>query len=276
MADSKLPGLPDFAGTIAGTDLFAVDEAGTLKKATGTKVLADLGIQVAPSEGAFANGDKTKLDGIATGATAVDLASPGAIGGTTPAAGTFTIVTIGDTTLDGTTLADPNTDRLMFWDDSVGTIAYLTDETGLTIAVTFGSINLGHASDTTIARASAGLISVDGVNLAPNLPQRSVSAATTLTIADANTHLYHPSADTTARTWTIPANASVAFPIGTAVTFVNDISAGVLTIAITTDTLAWMNGASSATGPRTLAAGGMATAVKVTATRWAISGVGLT
>lgn len=106
------------------------------------------------------------------------------------------------------------------------------------------------------------------------VPQNSRSAAYTLVLADAGKHIYHPSADTTARTFTIPANASVAFPIGTAVTFINDSSAGTITIAITTDTLVLMGAGS--TGSRTLAANGVATAVKVTATRWVISGTNLT
>jgi hypothetical protein len=104
--------------------------------------------------------------------------------------------------------------------------------------------------------------------------QNSRSAAYTLAIDDAGKHIFHPSADTTARTWTIPANASVAFPIGTAVTFVNQNGAGVITIAITTDTMR-LAGAGT-TGSRTLAANGIATALKVTATEWLISGTGLT
>jgi hypothetical protein len=107
-----------------------------------------------------------------------------------------------------------------------------------------------------------------------SIPQNSQSAAYTLVLADAGKHIYHPSADTTARIWTIPANGTVAFPIGTAVTFINDTSAGTVTIAITTDTLVLMGAGS--TGSRTLAAGGIATAVKVTSTRWVISGVNLT
>lgn len=106
------------------------------------------------------------------------------------------------------------------------------------------------------------------------IAQNSQSADYTLVLSDAGKHIYHPGADTTARTWTIPANASVAFPIGTAVTFVNDTSAGVITIAITSDTLVLAG--SGTTGSRTLAANGMATAVKVTSTRWIISGSGLT
>jgi hypothetical protein len=44
-------------------------------------------------------------------------------------------------------------------------------------------------------------------------------------LSDAGKHIYHPSADTTARTFTIDSNANVAYPIGTAITFVNDTSA---------------------------------------------------
>lgn len=103
-----------------------------------------------------------------------------------------------------------------------------------------------------------------------SIPQNIQSAAYTLVLADAGKHIFHPSADTTARIWTIPANASVAFPIGSAVTFVNQNAAGVITIAITSDTMRLAG--SGATGNRTLAANGIATALKVTATEWLISG----
>jgi len=108
----------------------------------------------------------------------------------------------------------------------------------------------------------------------PAIPQRSVSADTTFALTDGGGHVYHPSADTTARTWTIPANASVAFPIGTAITIINDSSAGAITIAITSDTL--VQAGTGATGSRTLAANGDATLLKIGATRWRINGTGLT
>ena len=106
------------------------------------------------------------------------------------------------------------------------------------------------------------------------IPQNSKSADYTLVLTDAGKHIYHPSADTSGRTITIPANASVAYTIGTAITFVNDTSAGALTIAITSDTL--VLAPDGTTGSRTLAANGMATCIKMTATRWMISGSGLT
>ncbi len=67
------------------------------------------------------------------------------------------------------------------------------------------------------------------------IPQNSKSADYTLVLADAGKHILHPSADTTARTYTIPDNGSVAYPIGTALTFINQDSAGIITIAITTE-----------------------------------------
>lgn len=107
-----------------------------------------------------------------------------------------------------------------------------------------------------------------------NIPQNSQSAAYTLALTDSGKHILHPSADTTARTFTIPANSSVAFPVGTAITFVNQNGAGTVTIAITTDTMR-LAGAGT-TGSRTLAANGVATAIKITSTEWIISGSGLT
>ena len=107
-----------------------------------------------------------------------------------------------------------------------------------------------------------------------NIPQNSQSANYTCVLTDAGDHILHPSADTTARTFTIPANSSVPYPIGTAITFVNQNGAGVVTIAITTDTMR-LAGAGT-TGSRTLAANGVATALKIAATEWIISGVGLT
>jgi len=105
------------------------------------------------------------------------------------------------------------------------------------------------------------------------IPQNSQSTAYTCVATDSGKHIFHPSADTTARTWTIPANASVAFPIGTVITFVNQNGAGAITIAITTDIMRLA--ITGAVGNRVLAANGIATALKVTATEWLISGAGV-
>jgi hypothetical protein len=106
-----------------------------------------------------------------------------------------------------------------------------------------------------------------------NIPQNSQSAAYTLVLADAGKHIFHPSGDANARTYTIPANSSVAYPIGTALTFIN-MTSQVVTIAITTDTM-YLSSAGT-TGSRSLAQYGSATAIKMTSTTWLISGSGLT
>lgn len=116
------------------------------------------------------------------------------------------------------------------------------------------------------------IIPVAGIGY-KNIPQNSQSANYTCGMVDAGGHLLHPSADTTARIFTIPANASVPYAVGTAITFVNQNGGGVITISITTDTMR-LAGAGT-TGNRTLAANGVATALKITATEWIISGVGL-
>ena len=126
----------------------------------------------------------------------------------------------------------------------------------------------------TISGAS-NTLTVDGTNEVgfKNIPQNSQSAAYTLVLADAGKHIFHPSTDANARTYTIPANSSVAYPIGTAITFIN-MTSQVVTIAITTDTM-YLSSAGT-TGSRSLAQYGSATAIKMTSTTWLISGSGLT
>jgi hypothetical protein len=128
-----------------------------------------------------------------------------------------------------------------------------------------------------ITTATTRVMTVPDVDLtigSYNIPQTSKSANYTFVLADANTHILHPSADTTARTFTIPANASVAYPVGTVLTFVNQHSAGTVTISINSDTMR-LAGAGT-TGSRTLAADGIATALKIDSTNWIISGTNLT
>ena len=104
------------------------------------------------------------------------------------------------------------------------------------------------------------------------LPQNAKSAAYTLVFSDAGKSIVHPITDNNARTFTIPANSAVPFPVGTEIVFVNMINT--VTIAITTDTMYLSPGGT--TGSRTLAAFGRASAIKVTSTSWVISGSGLT
>lgn len=120
-----------------------------------------------------------------------------------------------------------------------------------------------------------GELLIDGTEKAGFLgtPINSKSADYTAVLGDSGGTILHPSTDANTRTFTIPANASVAFPIGSCLTFVNYTSQNV-TIAITSDT---MNlSPAGTTGSRTLAQYGRATAQKTEATKWLISGTGLT
>jgi hypothetical protein len=138
-----------------------------------------------------------------------------------------------------------------------------------------GSKGLTINADLTFAGTDSTTMTFPGISSNVGyleIPQNSKSAAYTTVLADAGKHILHPTADNNARTFTIDSNANVAYPIGTTITFVNQINT--VTISITTDTLT-LAGAGS-TGSRTLAANGIATALKVASTSWVISGTGLT
>ena len=105
------------------------------------------------------------------------------------------------------------------------------------------------------------------------LPQNVQSSSYTLVSTDAGKHILHPTADTTARTFTIPSNAAVPFPIGTTITVINQYNAGLLTISINSDVMRIAD--SGLTGSRTLSANGICNIIKVTNTEWFINGVGL-
>lgn len=135
----------------------------------------------------------------------------------------------------------------------------LTNKTLTSPTITGGTIVLAAAP----VAAAPGLL---------GLPQSAKTASYTLALANCGYDIY-VSGVTAAQTVTIPANATVAFPVGAFVQITNDSNQN-WSIAITTDVMLWSP--SSGTGTRTLAAGGQATVRKVTATRWWISGVGLT
>jgi hypothetical protein len=153
--------------------------------------------------------------------------------------------------------------------------AVLTDETGSGANVFATSPTLVTPVLGTPTSGTLSNCTVDGTNEVgyKNIPQNSQSAAYTLVLGDAGKHIFHPSTDANARTFTIPANSSVAYPIGTAITFIN-MTSQVVTIAITTDTM-YLSSAGT-TGSRSLAQYGSATAIKMTSTTWLISGSGLT
>jgi hypothetical protein len=96
------------------------------------------------------------------------------------------------------------------------------------------------------------------------LPQNSQSADYTLALTDAGKCVALGTG-----AFTIPANASVAFPVGTTIVLYNSDNSQ-RTVNITSDTLR-LSGTTS-TGTRVISSYGVATLVKVASTTWVISG----
>lgn len=219
----------------------------TLYQAAGSYItsLADLGVTATSSELNVLDGITSStaelniLDGVT--ATASELNTlDGITASVTELNYTDGVTSAIQTQLDGKVdkLADPNADRIRFWDDSAGAEAYLTPSTGLTISgtnmtvrtssatqtgivelatdaetvtgtdttraatpanitarlaapgtiggttpgagtfttvTTTGNIELGHASDTTLSRAAAGDLAVEGVSVLTTSNSKTVT-----------------------------------------------------------------------------------------------------
>lgn len=154
-----------------------------------------------------------------------------------------------------------------------GKIFYSTNTSAVTIGssnLTFAELQTGGGAltqATTVAQSGTPATTSVGYLGSPQIADQDDY---TLQLNDAGGHYYHVSA--TPHALTIPANASVAFPIGTVIGIVNESGAGNITLAITSDTLRWTD----QTGSRTIAANGTATLIKVTSTVWRLTGDGIT
>ena len=158
--------------------------------------------------------------------------------------------------------------------NGVGNVTVFTP-TGLSVA---GTIAGGSLTGSTLS------VSGNVIGLVPNaangtavnsvgfmgMPQSAQAGATyTLSIADMGKHVYSTAATSTI---TVPANASVPFPIGTTIALVAGPTT-TMTVNITTDTM-YLAGFGN-TGARTLGSYGTATLLKVATTTWIISGTAL-
>lgn len=238
-----------------------------------------------PSFGTASLADSSDFATAAQGATADSAVQPGDLA-TVATTGAYSdlsgLPTLGtaaatDATDYATALQGATADSAVQPDDlaTVATTGAYSDLSGLP---TLGSAAAEDAS--AFATAAQGALADSAIQPADltaaisAITIQSKNSAYPIVLTDAGTALLHPSSDTTPRTFTIPANASVAFPVGSILTFINQDSAGDLTIAITSDTLRLAGDGS--TGSRTLAANGIATATKLTSTEWIINGTGLT
>lgn len=177
-----------------------------------------------------------------------------------------TIDTAGGNVLkvNGNTLAaSAGTATITFFNSSDTVVGRNTTDTLTNKTLTAPTINGGTVG--VVASPAANNVGTLGI------PQRAITASTTLAMTDMGQDIYI-TGTTASQSVTIPANASVALPIGTVITISNDSNQN-WTIPVTSDTLVWVP--SGSTGTRTLARYGKAVIEKKTATRWWISGTGL-
>jgi hypothetical protein len=162
-----------------------------------------------------------------------------------------------------------------------GVVPVTNGGTGVTSSTGSGSVVLSTSPTLVtplLGTPTSGNLSnctADGTNSVGylNIPQNSQSAAYTTVLSDAGKHIFHPASDANARTFTIAANGSVAYAIGTVISFVNMSSSNV-TISINSDTLTWAQG--GGTGSRTLAQYGVANCLKIASTQWLLTGTNIT
>lgn len=204
-------------------------------------------------------GNVTGSSGSCTGnaATATALQTARTINGTSFNGTANITVTAAADTLTGTTLAALSGANL--------TALNATQLTSGTVP----AARIGSSTDYAIGDGST----INSIQIGfRGIPQNSQTANYTCVLADAGKHILHASGGGAGDTFTIPANGSVAYAIGTTITFVNADSNSV-SIAITTDTMTLAG--TTTTGTRTLGQNGVATAIKVGTTSWIISGTAL-
>ena len=172
--------------------------------------------------------------------------------------------------INGNTLAaSAGTATITFFNSSDTVVGRATTDTLTNKTLTSPTINGGTLVGATFradcALNDAGTIAAasPGFRGVPNSGQ-SQGSGITFALADAG-----KMSPNTSGGWTIPANASIAFPVGTVLLGFND-SATPQNLSITTDTLRFAG--STSTGTRSVLAYGFFTAVKVGTTTWAVSG----
>ena len=178
----------------------------------------------------------------------------------------------------------------------------LTNATGLPVsgitaststALGVGSIELGHATDTTIARVSAGVVSIEGANVVTTsstdtLTNKTLTSPTindpklnlTLNAQTGTTYTFVltdngklvTASNASAQTYSIPTNATAAFPTGTQINIIQ-IGAGQVTIqAASSGTTTVASTGATAASPKLRVQYSSATCIKVATDTWYVVG----
>lgn len=259
----------------------AVNKVYVVKNATSggyainIKTASSTGVNIVNGTTAIVYCDGTEFYFVTIGATSSNTANTVVL---RDGSGNFTAGTITATTFSGElsgTIASSTTATTQAPGDNstkVATTAFVTNVAGAlgtmstqnsnNVSITGGSIsNITNGGSTTSAVNSMGYLGI---------PQDAQSSGYTLALSDAGKHVYYTGG---AATLTVPTNASVALPVGSAITIINN---GTGSLTIGTSSLTVYFAGTALTGNRTLATKGLATLIKVDTDTWFISGVGLT
>ena len=251
-AGTGLTSIPNSALTGSGVITIGTSQValgGTMSSLTGITTMSGLSSVTSTNFYGTLTGNCT-----GTAASVTSASQP-----TITSVGTLTSLTVGPGTINGTLSGN-----------CTGTASAVSNAAQPTIT-SLGTLTALNCSGTA---AFTGTTTVGGFEVGTKvIPQNSKSIDYTTVLTDSGKHILHPTPDTTTRVYTIDSNANVPYPIGTALTFINQYGAGAITISIVSDTLRMA--VTGATGNRTLVANGIATAIKLTSTEWIISGSGL-
>jgi hypothetical protein len=263
--DGDLTAIAALAGTSGivrktAADTYTLDTATYLTGITSGQVTTALG---------FTPYNATNPAGYTTNTgTVTSVGGTGTVNGLTL---TGTVTSTGNITLGGTLSGVNLTSQV------TGTLPVGNGGTGAaTLAANNVLLGNGTSALQAVAPGTAGNVltsngttwtssAAAGGGGAVSYPQNIQSANYTLVLGDAGKQIFHPVSDTAPRIYTIPANASVAFPIGTVVLFTVENGGSSVTVSITSDTLVFGNGT---TGSVLVPANQTLMAIKVTSTKW--------
>lgn len=138
-----------------------------------------------------------------------------------------------------------------------------------------GTIELGHASDTTLSRLAAGQAAVEGLYIRLIGSSSSYTGAVNLVADHLNRMVKNTSAGVLSLT--IQPDVDLTLPTGFRITLFRNAAGGINVIPGAGVTLQWLDGSGviPASATRAIAVGGFAELFKSSANTWCITGIGI-